>query len=270
MSCRSRRPLVVCLLPLALAACGKAPLTPTAPAALLEAPGASGTNPAGQAPRVPAITTMGFPRFTFKSGGQQGDPVNLLLTCTRLQLERLFDDAGWRRADPITAKTAAKMLAGTLDPKMAYPTAPMSALFLYGRMQDYAFQKNNVGVRKRDHLRAWQSTQLDRSGRPIWCVAATRDVAIEWVDRHPTHRIDPEIDVERALVKQDLLGTGRVAASYQLRSLPGPYMGANGEGDGYRTDGLVEVLELATDAPGALLALPAHDAMLKRPVTIDP
>jgi hypothetical protein len=243
-------------LALLLSACGgRAPLGATRE--LANPLGAHGLS--AVATPAPSLTSMGFPRFTYKHTGQQGDPVNLLLAASQPQVERLFADAGWLLADAITPLSVAKMLEGTLDRNVQYPHAPMSDLFLYGRRQDYGFEKNNVGVRERDHLRVWLTTQNDRLGRPIWAIAATKDIAIEWVNRHPTHRIDADLDAERQLVLGDLQRFGKVATSYTLRSLASGYTGTNGDGDPIFTDGLVNVLELAADAPVRLSVQPAPD-----------
>lgn len=243
------KPLAAFPIALLLAACGghapvPAPLAPVSAAAVVR------DLPAATPSPTPGLTAMGFPRFTFKATGQQGDPVNILVAATQPQLERLFADTGWLRADPITPISVARMLEGTVDPHVQYPHAPMSDLYLYGRHQDYGFEKNNVGIRQRDHLRVWQSNQTDRLGRPWWAIAATKDIAIQWVNRHPTHRISGDVDAERALVVGDLAGSGRVALQYRLTALPGGYTGVNGDGDAIHTDGEVVVLELAADAPG--------------------
>jgi hypothetical protein len=240
------------VLALLLSACGgRAPLSPANDLA-----STLGARELPTATPTPSIVVMGFPRFSNKQTGRQADPVNVLLAASQPQLERLFDDAGWLLADPITPLSVAKMLEGTLDSNVQYPHAPMSNLFLYGRSQDYGFEKNGVGVRQRDHLRVWRTPQDDRLGRPIWAIAATKDIAIEWVNRHPTHRIDGNIDAERALVVGDLRTFGKVLLTYTLNSLSGAYKGTNGDGDPIFTDGLVHVLELAADAPVVLKVLP--------------
>src|SRR5690242_21612463 len=62
-------------------------------------------------------------------------------------------------------------------------------------------------------------TTLFRSGQPVWAVAATHDTGISFSqeDRTFIHKIDSQIDRERAKVVSDLLFTGRVQG-VELRS----------------------------------------------------
>ena len=121
----------------------------------------------------------------------------------------------------------------------------MSNLYMFGRRQDYCFQKNNHGFNDRDHLRVWRTAYRDGRGLPWWAVAATRDVGIELADGLPTHRIGDDVDAERELVLRDLLKTGQVTRNYRIMALECGYFGTNGGHDPYYTDGEVVVLDLA-------------------------
>lgn len=194
----------------------------------------------------PSLLKATFPKFALV-GTAKSDPVNMLVAGSERQLRHIFAVAGWVGSDPVNPMTVAKLLKA-LATKSSYPTSPISDLFLYDRKQDMAYQKNQVSVYARDHLRVWKTPLTDRQSRPVWAIAATKDVAIRMGigDKMPTHQISPDIDAERQLVVDDFLASGQVALRYQVRSLPAGYKGKNGPGDEYYTDGLVEVLELVT------------------------
>jgi hypothetical protein len=198
---------------------------------------------------------LALPSFTHTGRGRQGDPVNLLLAATETELRAMFVAAGWVGADPVSVPTLFRVLNVLMDGSQSYPTAPMSDLYLFGRKQDIGYQKNNCGGRERDHLRIWQAPGFAADGRPWWAIAATRDIDIKWADGLPTHRIAPDIDVERLLVARDLLATSRVARTYLFNAVMGGFESINGEHDPYHTDGDVQVLESALDSTARAVRL---------------
>jgi hypothetical protein len=228
------RPLLLATLALQLTGCGRdvAPLMPIFAARGFAAQGTA----------TESIVAM--PRFTQTARGAQGDMVNMVVVASEDTLKATFAQAGWLNADPIKFTTVARMAQAGLFAGH-YPTAPMSALYLYGRIQDLAYQKNTVGISARDHLRVWRTPVQDAQGRPYWAVAATKDVAVKFAHGMPTHRISPAIDEERRLVMDDFKATGRVVREDMVPVLPTGFQGKNGEDDPYTTDGQVAVLELA-------------------------
>lgn len=240
---RLLRPLLLGTLALQLTGCGAA-LAPGVPvyAARTFQARAQAAAPLAFATASESITAM--PRFTRTGRGAQGDMVNLVLIASESTLKNAFAQAGWLSADPIKLTTVARMGSTGLFGGH-YPTAPMSALYLYGRIQDLAYQKNAVGIISRDHLRVWKAPVQDAQGRFYWAVAATRDVAVKFKGGLPTHRIAPDIDTERQLVVNDIVATGKVVRQDMVAVLPSGYQGANGEDDPFTTDGQVAVLELA-------------------------
>jgi hypothetical protein len=84
------------------------------------------------------------------------------------------------------------------------------------------------------------------NGKPVWAVAATHDIGIEFSQENRTfiHKIDSEIDRERAKVVNDLLFTGKVQ-SVELIDRPAvPKNSQNATGDALNTDGRIAVLIL--------------------------
>lgn len=199
------------------------------------------------------LADLGVPTYTRTNHGFRGDPVNLIVVGDERQVLRAFKAAGWIPADPITPVAAAKEVTALFNPQGSYPTQPMSDLFLFGRRQDLAFQRNNVGIRARDHLRVWRCNRFDPSGRPLWAVSATKDVGLELVGGLPMHRIGEHVDVERDYVASTLAKAVSVARAFRLTAVAGGYRSLNGDRDPYETDGLVQVLELPRRRPTLML-----------------
>ena len=186
------------------------------------------------------------PLTSFRRDGTPADPLNLRIVASARQLGAAFAAAGWYRADETTVVTALRISVGTVL-RQHYATAPMSDLFLYGRRQDYAFEKPGRNVHERDHVRFWDTGERSRSGRPIWIGAATQDIAVKFSRKNYllTHQIDPHIDIERDLIASDLIATGWVTQDARGPGFGEPTSRDNGNGDLYLTDGEVVVLTLA-------------------------
>lgn len=244
--------IAVATLATVLVGCGKAPATMSVPgqASASQVIGLPVSYQAGQPlPNMegqPTLTKVTWPTITRTKDGKASDPVNLIVAGTEDQVRHVFGAEGWVEADKVNLWNAIKTIKGTiLD--TAYPTSPMSDLYLYNRVEDIAMQKNATTVRKRDHLRVWQTPLKDRHGRPFWAIAATRDIAVKLApgDLLPTHEIEPSIDNERQYVVDDFIKSGQVRLRYQLQALPPNFHSVNGGGDEIFSDGKTEVLELA-------------------------
>ncbi len=195
-----------------------------------------------------------IPPTNFTRDGQPSDPLNVRVIGTADQLSAAFVSAGWYRADEITFVTALRI---SLDAALGrkYSTAPVSDLYLFGRKQDFAFEKPGRNVRERDHVRFWRDEQPASDGRPIWIGGATRDTKVELAKSNhlPTHGIAPDVDDERTLIADDLIRTGWVVAERTVPDFPGPTQSKNATGDVYHTDGQAILLTLARTQPAPLL-----------------
>jgi len=172
-----------------------------------------------------------FPRLTRTQAGAAGDPVNLVFVGSKAQIVRSFHQAGWLIPDPITLQTSAKIAEDSLAHR-SYPTAPVSPLYLFGRVQDLAFEKPTHDVHNRGHLRLWQTTTL-LGGQPVWVGAASSDQGIELsgTTHLPTHHIAPAVDLERNAVGVDLEKTGLVKEETYGTLTPPIFYARNGGGD---------------------------------------
>jgi len=172
------------------------------------------------------------------------DVTNILLVGTRQQVEETFAAAGWTTAAALTREAKFETLRALAEDR-GYNEAPVSVLLLDGRPPDLVFEKLNNTFAHRHHLRVWQRPETF-AATPLWAVAATHDIGINFSEQNRTfiHRIDSEIDRERGKVVNDLIFTGRVASLTLVERPQVPQKGQNATGDNFTTDGKIAVLVL--------------------------
>src|SRR5713226_5418054 len=189
-----------------------------------------------------------FPRITHTQSGAEGDPLNLVFVGSKDQITHSFQQAGWLVPDPITLQTSEKIAVDSLAHR-SYPTAPVSNLYVFGRVQDLAFEKPTNDVANRGHIRLWKTgTLID--GQLVWIGQASYDSGIELsgTTHLPTHHIAPTVDLERNAVGTDLERTGLVKEEADGTFTPPILYARNGGGDYYASDGDVLVINY-TQAP---------------------
>ena len=172
------------------------------------------------------------------------DITNLMLMGSQTAVEQAFQAAGWTAAASLTPLSKFETLRALAEDR-GYSEAPVSILMLDGRPPDLVFEKLNNTFAHRHHLRIWRRPGMFL-GQPVWAVAATHDIGINFSqqDRTFIHRVEPQIDAERAKVVNDLLFTGRVQ-SVELVDRPNvPLKFQNATGDNLETDGRMAVLVL--------------------------
>src|SRR5258707_4498775 len=183
-----------------------------------------------------------LPRITHTKSGAEGDPLNLVFVGSKDQITHSFQQAGWLIPDPITLQTSEKIAVDSLAHK-SYPTAPVSNLYVFGRVQDLAFEKPTNDVANRGHIRLWKTGTLI-GGQLVWIGKASYDSGIELSSTNhlPTHHIAPTVDLERNAVGSDLATSGLVTEeAYAAFTSPIVYA-RNGGGDYYTSDGDVLVI----------------------------
>jgi hypothetical protein len=171
------------------------------------------------------------------------DTTNIMFLSSREQLERAFQDAGWSSAEKLDAKSKLETFRAMTEGR-GYKEAPVSLLLLDGRPPDLVFQKQNNTFARRHHLRIWLRPGTF-NGKSMWVCAATHDIGIDFSQRDRTfiHKVELEIDRERAKVVSDLLFTGKVQALALVDRSSAPRSGQNATGDAFQTDGRMAVLE---------------------------
>jgi LssY-like putative type I secretion system component LssY len=191
-----------------------------------------------------------LPERTSTAKGAQADVVNLAFIGSQGQLANAFQAAGWLSSDAPSTRNGAHMFRALISSN-SYPHGPMSEQLMDGRDSDFGWQKGLNCVVRRDHLRVW-SDDLTWQGRNVWLGASTRDVGVRFSiwNKELTHRVEPDIDVERERIVRDL-GLAGCIESVHVTPRPGmPAHLANATGDHLHTDGALAVVELKDcDAP---------------------
>jgi translation elongation factor EF-1beta len=186
------------------------------------------------------------------------DPVNLLLAGSTDELIWAFKEAGWYQADPLTVRTALKMIR-RFAMNRPYHEAPFSAHFLFGRKQDIGFQQPiGNSPRKRHHVRFWaadvdpqfeinniqfwfQKREVDHSKPITWVGSATKDIGfgLTRLSYQVTHRIDKYVDEERDFIMHSLQEVEAVVEDFFVETCE-PVVGK------FVSDGKIRWARLAT------------------------
>ena len=187
---------------------------------------------------------------TRTSDGLLGDPINLALLGDEAALHAAMRGASWTRADRVTLRTSWRIITSTLTRK-SYDEAPVSPLFLFGRMQDFAYQQEVAGnPAKRHHVRFWRTPEgwlLPGGTRVDWLAAGTFDRAVGFslFTLQVTHKIDADIDIERDHIIATVQQAHPEADVTILRDFSTGYHSRNGGGDTIRTDGDLPILDVS-------------------------
>lgn len=199
---------------------------------------------------MPGINNSLFakiPRRIADKDGNAGDMVNFLILGSEAAMQKVFTTAGWVKVDSDVKGTVLHGIIGSLS-KESYLTMPMSPLYLFDRPQDYgwAHAEPISVVTSRNHLRVWKAP-FTVNGTMLWVGAATHDIGFERDQRNSgiTHKIDPDIDLERDYVQKTLSSTGLVVeVSHFLPDNP-MKEAKTATGGSFHSNGQVLVLRLA-------------------------
>ena len=206
-----------------------------------------------QVDSMPGVDTSLFSKIPRRIGdkdGNPGDMVNFMVIGPEASMQKVFTSAGWVKVDADVKDT---FLHGFLESmsKESYLTMPMSQLYLFGRPQDYgwAHAEPIQVVASRNHLRIWKAP-FAVNGQTLWVGAATHDIGFEKDQRNNgiTHKIDPDIDLERTYVEKTLTSTGLISEIEHY--LPdNPLKEAKtATGGSFHSDGHVVIMKLTDDS----------------------
>lgn len=186
------------------------------------------------------------PHLTHTGTGIPGDPLNICIVGTDADLIGCMTAGGWYPADLLTFRTSVRIVVDTVFRKPD-DQAPVSNLFLFGRREDLAFEKQ-VGrsPKERHHVRFWRTENLD-DDRPVWIGSAAFDIGVELsrTTGQVTHHIAPNLDAERDLLVSDLEKTGKASETKWIDGFQPELHGRNGGGDSWHTDGKLAVVILS-------------------------
>lgn len=214
----------------------------------------SGPGPAASAGPIPdenALEAL-VARESFRTVAQNppkpSDITNITLIGTEDDVQNAFREAGWTTAASLSGRAKFETFRALAEDR-GYNEAPVSILLLDGKPPDMVFEKLNNTFARRHHLRIWRRP-ASFLGKPVWAVAATHDIGINFseADRTFIHRVDSQIDNERAKVVTDLLFTGRVQGIELVDRPNVPLKSQNATGDNLETDGKMAVLLLGAGA----------------------
>jgi len=172
------------------------------------------------------------------------DVTNVMLIGSENAVETAFTAAGWSNAAKLSTQAKFETFKALAEDR-GYNEAPVSVLMLDGKPPDKVFEKLNNTFAARHHLRVWLRPETFL-GQPVWEVAATHDTGISFSEKDRTfiHKIDSQIDRERAKVTNDLILTGHVQAVELVDRPDVPQHGQNATGDSLDSDGRIAVLIL--------------------------
>jgi hypothetical protein len=194
-----------------------------------------------QATLSPLVLKQPF-RTTAERPPKPSDITNLMFIGSQADIEKAFRDAGWSSAEQLNAKSKLETFRAMSEMR-GYKEGPMSILILDGRPPDLVFQKTNNTYNARHHLRIWHRPGTF-NGKEIWVCAATHDIGIDFSEQNHTfiHKVDTQIDRERAKVVSDLLFTGLVRGLSLVERPDVPTSLFNATGDALETDGRMAVI----------------------------
>lgn len=186
-----------------------------------------------------------LPRFSENLVGGKMEPISLIFIGSEGDLARTFAQAGWSRADHPTPPRVFREILAVLGNRPD-PSAPATPAFFADWPQTITFERPDAShpdIGYRHHARVWQTPYcVTPDCRPVWVATASFDIGIEISRRvHlPTHRIDPAIDQERALIVKELVNAGaRHAGDLTVTSA---VRGSNAAGDLFWTDGRAAIV----------------------------
>ena len=220
----------------------------------LQRVGSSGPGPAASAAPIPEEATLAalVSREPFRTVAESpprlSDITNIMLIGPEDEVRSAFGEAGWTAAASLSSRAKFETFRALAEDR-GYNEAPVSILLLDGEPPDMVFEKLNNTFARRHHLRIWGQPG-SFLGKPVWAVAATHDIGIDFseADRTFIHKIDSQIDNERAKVVTDLLFTGRVQGIALVDRPQVPLKSQNATGDNLETDGKMAVLLLGAAA----------------------
>lgn len=181
---------------------------------------------------------------TNKKGTEQGDPLNLVVIGEPEDVYISFIRAGWDETETIYKASVVKTVKSFLFGGR-YRYSPVSALYVFGRGQDVAFQIARQSIHERNHLRLWLAP-MRFEGKAVWIGQISRDIGVRFTRKTiTTHKIDPDVDETRDFLLQNLWysqGLKKFGFVKGVGAAPMSQPRGNLTGDPYFTDGYRAVL----------------------------
>ena len=143
---------------------------------------------------------------TREDGTGEGDPLNIVLVGSGEEAIAALTSSGWGFTESITIDSIRRMIGAAISEE-SFPTAPVSALYAFGRKQDVALQRGRSTISQRNHMRLWLAP-FRCEGVPVWVGQVSRDIGVKMTSKSSTlttHVIDPVVDESREYLFHSLL-----------------------------------------------------------------
>ena len=193
---------------------------------------------------LPALVNRQPFRTAAEDPPRPSDITNIMLVATEAEIRAAFAKAGWSNSVRLTTQSKLETARALIEDR-GYKEGPMSVLFLDGQPPAFSLQKGNDTYARRHHMRVFARPGTF-AGKSVWVCSSTHDIGINFSDRDRTfiHKIDSDIDNERAKVVNDLLFAGAVRSLALVDRTELPENLSNATGDPLHTDGRMVVLLL--------------------------
>ena len=179
-----------------------------------------------------------------KKNADMGDPLNLVIIGEPDDVYYAFIRAGWDETETINKSSSWKTVQSFMTGG-EYRYSPVSALYVFNRPQDIAFQRARDNIHERNHLRLWMSPKR-YEGKPVWLGQISRDIGVRFTKKTiTTHKIDPDVDETREFLLENLVyaqSLQKIAYVRGVGEAPMDQPRGNLTGDPYFTDGYRLVL----------------------------
>jgi len=184
-------------------------------------------------------------------GQREGDPLNVVIVGESQDALNSLSRSGWSFTHRIGFSTVRREVGAAIG-GTAYPVAPVSSLYVFGRKQDVALQRARRSISQRNHMRLWLAP-FRCEGHPVWIGQVSRDIGVKVTTKSPTlttHIIDPQVDLTREYLLHSLIGQGFVD---RFGFVKGSAAGTTSQprvnltGDPYHSDGMRLVVILSPE-----------------------
>jgi hypothetical protein len=173
-----------------------------------------------------------------------GDPLNLVVIGSPDDVYYAFIRAGWDETETVNKASLWKTMRSFIGGG-EYRYSPVSALYVFNRPQDVAFQRARDNIHERNHLRLWMSS-FRYEGMPVWLGQISRDIGVRFTKKTiTTHKIDPDVDETREFLLENLVYSQALQKFAYVRGVDEASIDqprGNLTGDPYFTDGYRLVL----------------------------
>ncbi len=195
---------------------------------------------------------MGLPKMSEKISGDSMEPIHIIVIGSQDDLFKAFKKIGWFACDPLNGKSLKKNVYSMLT-NSPYPEAPGVPSIWRAVPNKISFEKPTEAnsIRERHHIHFWDTgrfiAEKGREDGRIWFATAHFDTTINMGSSVflPVHKIDPAIDNERQIIREDLQSSKSVEKMETIQAVK-PSLGTNQSGDLFFTDGKAEVIFLET------------------------